>query len=128
MALACLSSISDLPLLQKQVKLGRTTIAYIVVIWARACKDLQELVPSIIVVRAFTVSDTAFAVRDTVTRTFGIRRLHLVHCSRETIVAFYISAPNVCDTCNSTQKWFQTVAGIYGNAQRKCVHSGAIFQ
>ena len=45
MALTCLSSISHLTLLQKPVKLGRTTTANIVVIWARAGKDLQELVP-----------------------------------------------------------------------------------
>ena len=44
-ALACLSSISHLALLQKPVKLGRTTPANIVVIWARAGKDLHELVP-----------------------------------------------------------------------------------
>ena len=44
-ALACLSSISHLTLLQKTVKLGRTTTANIVVTWARAGRDLQELVP-----------------------------------------------------------------------------------
>ena len=44
-ALACLSSISHLTLLQKPVKLGMTTTAIIVVFWARAGKDLQELVP-----------------------------------------------------------------------------------
>ena len=93
----------------------------------------EDLIPlvrfiSIIVVRAFIVSDTAFAVRDTVAGTFGMRRLHLIHCARETFVAFYISAPNVGDACISTQKWFQTVAGIYGDAQRKCGHSGGILQ
>ena len=44
-ALACLSTISHLTFLQKPVKLGRTTTSNIVVIWARARKDLQELVP-----------------------------------------------------------------------------------
>ena len=77
-------------------------------------EDLILFVPfiSIIVVRAFIVSDTAFAVRDTVTGTFGMHRSHLVYCSRETIVALYISASKVCDDCIYTQKWFQTVAGM----------------
>ena len=59
---------------------------------------------------------------------FGIGGLRLVHCSRKTIMAFYISAPKVCNACFSTQNWFQTVAGIYDNAQRKCGHRGAIFR
>ena len=93
-------------------------------------EDLIPFVPfiSIIVVRAFIVSDIAFAVRDTVAGTCGMCRLNLVHCSPETIVAFYISAPNICDACISTQKWFQTVAGISGDAQRRCGHSGGFPQ
>ena len=93
-------------------------------------KDLSPFLPfiSIIVLRAFIVSDTLFAVRNTVTGTFGMRPLLVVPCSRETIVAFYLSAPNVCDACFPRQKWFQTVAGIYGDAQRKCGHSSAMFQ
>ena len=93
-------------------------------------KDLIPHVPfiSIIVVGALIVRDTVFAVSDTVAGTFGMGRLHFVHFSRETTVAFSIFAPNVCDVCFSTQNWFQTVAGIYGDAQRKCGHSDAIFQ
>ena len=82
------------------------TKALVLVSLPWVAEDLIPLVPiiRIIVVHAFLVSDTAFVVGDTVGISFGLGLLHFNHCSRATIDAFSISAPNVHDPCFSTQK------------------------